>query len=187
MIEKGPQLFRQKEVLNQKEITEKEIEMIEKSPLFYQDKVALALTFLDKKPASWIDVSKRYYQTETKEKENEILDRLKKKKTQVQQILDELGFIYEIEKFRTKEQTTYNSGYNFLVSKSSEDLFRLKKAIKIGDDKNIGQCFGYPKTAIEGFINNNTLDYNELPKEESKRLIKEETSKFFDFRLSKDH
>ena len=170
---------------DEEEKEKREIEMIEKSPLFYQDKMDLALTYLDEKPVSWIDVSERYEQTE--EKEDEILDELESKKDQVQQMLDKIGFVYEMKKFKTKERTTYNSGYDFIVSKSSENLFRFKKALEKGDEKEIGLCLGYPKTAVEGFINKNTLDYKDLPKKESKKLIKEKTSKFLEFRLSKDH
>jgi len=189
MIEKFPNLNpKENELIDeQREVTEKEIEMIEKSPLFYQEKVSLALATLGEKPVSWIDVSERYNQTKTKRKENKILNQLEVEKNQVQQILNELGLVYEIKKFKIEEETTFNSGYDFLVSKKQEDLSLFRESIKAKDDKKIGECLGYPETATNGFINNNILDYNELPKEEAEKLINEETSKFLTFRLSKDH
>lgn len=168
-----------------KEKENKETEMIEKLPLDYQSRKDLALAYLDEKPASWIDVSERYKKTE--KNEDEILNKLKLRKDTIQKILDKAGFIYELEEFKTEERTTYNTGYNFIIAKNSENLSRIKKALKEGNEKEKGLLFGYPKTAVEGFINRKVLDYNELPKKESKRLIKEKTSKFLDFRLSKNN
>jgi len=169
----------------QEEKEKREIEMIEKSPLFYQEKKDLVLSYLNEKPASWIDVSERYKQTE--KNEDEILNQLELKRDEIRKILDKTGFVYEVEKFKIKERTMYNAGYNFIIARNSEDLSRLKRGLKRGDTKEIGLSIGYPETAVEAFINKKVLDYNKLPKEESKRLIKEKTSKFLDFRLSKNN
>lgn len=188
-----PKIGIEKEEINEtggddKEKEQKEIEMIEKSPLFWQEKMALALAYLNEKPASWIEVSERYEQAEIEKKEGKILNQLEIEKDQVQQILDKIGLAYEMKKFKTKERTTYNSGYNFLVSKNPENLFQLKKALEGGDEKEIGLAFGCPETAVEGLASKNALyDYKKLPEKEQKRLIKEKTSKFFLFRLSKDY
>ena len=180
----NPEKFTQK-IETKEEKEKREIEMIEKSPLFYRAKKDLALTYLNEKPISYIDVSERYKQTE--KNEDEILNQLEIEKDQVQQILDKIGFVYEIKKFKIKDRTTYDAGYDFIISRNLESLSRLKRSLKEGDEKGIGLALGYPKTAVEAFINKKVLDYNELPKEESKRLIKEKTSKFLGFRLSKDN
>jgi len=169
----------------------KEIRLIEKSPLDYQDKKDLLLAYFEEKPASWLGVDARFYKKEGEKKKAEILRELAERKEKVQELLEKLGFIYEKRDFEEEEQKTYDIGCHFLVSKNSENLFRLKKALEEKSDKEIGLSLGYPETAIEGFLNKEMLDYEKLREslsnKELKELQKEGVFKFLTFHPSKDH
>lgn len=175
----------------------KEIELIENAPLYHQDKMNLALVYLDEKPAAWIETPlshKAFSQAKREKEESEALNRLAKEKGKVAKLLDQLNLIRDkggIIKAETED--TYIISCNFVVGKDPENFSRLQKAIEKGDDKEIGLALGYPKTAVEGYISENLLDYKELrkslPKEELKELQAEGIFKFInpEFHPSKDH
>lgn len=185
-----PEIKTEEFLEDKREKEKREVEMIEKSPLEYQDKMELALLYLGEKPAIWIDTPtshRVFYKSEKKREEIKIFNKLSAEKENLEQVLKDLKLVYEFQKNEIDDEKTYGIEYSFLVAKNSENLSRLKDAIQIEDGKETGLILGYPKTAVEAFDSNNTLDYKKLPKEEIEKLIEEGTSKFLDFHLSKDH
>lgn len=164
------------------------MELIEKSPLESWGKRDLILVVLDEKPAAWLSLEHRFYKEEALEEKPKILERLSKEKIATKKVLDKLGLVYEDEAFEEEEQKTYNIGYHFSISKDPEKLARLTKA---RDDREIGLSLGYPRTAVDAYVNGTLLDYEELrkslPQERLQALQKEGVFKFLDFHPSKDH
>ncbi len=170
----------------EKAISEKEkIELIENLPLDCQNKMELMLLYLGEQPVAWVEVCSRVYKNE--EKDEVLNQQLGFLKEQIVGALEKIGFVYQIEEFKIKEEKKYNLGYDFLVSKNPKNLSRLLEVSKKKDYKEIGLAYGYPESACEAFVNETCIEYKEIPKEEKEKLIKEGTFKFVTFRLSQSH
>jgi len=183
-FEKSPEIKLEKTRVEQLE--RKEIKSIEKLPLNCQDRIDTILLYLKEKPAAFVEASRRIYKGKD-EKEIQAVNQLTQEKHQIQETLEKLKFAYQAKEFKKEEERTRNLGHYFFIGRDSEKLGRLLEAMENKDDKEIGLALGYPESACEAFVNKATIDYSELPKEERKKIFKEGTLKFIDFRLSRDH
>lgn len=186
-FESIPQQEKNEQITEQRE----KIELIEKLPLSSWtswDKKVLLLVLLGEKPAACPCLEQRFYKREAVKERPKIAERLAKEKEETKEILDKLGLPHKEKAFEYEEEKMYNIGYHFYVGKDSEKLARLMEA---RDDREIGLSLGYPESAVDAYVNETSLDYEELIKslssEELQALQKEGVFKFLDFRPSRDH
>ncbi len=154
------------------EISPEFLKKVEKSKLVIDDKINFLLTKAGFKPASEIKlIIKSWYEGEFTEhmSEEEIKEAL--------EIIEKSGLFYQIEerkiiekKYWTKKEPEIEKSYkreqmNILVSRSKKELDFLADALKSKDNELLGKAFGFPKTAIEAFIDKREkIDVAILPK-----------------------
>ncbi|MDD4803829.1 MAG: hypothetical protein PHN69_01520 [Candidatus Pacebacteria bacterium] len=145
------------------------IEQLEKfSTISPQGKFLILVTYLGLKPVSefqthFINIS------ENEEKYRKV----------VEEMLDGLNLYHSYATEWDIEGNPFIS-FHFLISKEQNLLDNLKyfELDKQARDKTQGESFGFPKTAVDGYLNNDLLENYES-------LITEEDKKFLFFRLSK--
>ena len=72
---------------------------------------------------------------------------------------------------------------DFAVARDADALERLVGAYAAWDEHELGLAFGYPETAVQGYVEGRRKDHEELPI--TVRLS--ESYQFLGFRLSQDH
>jgi hypothetical protein len=184
-LEKSP-----KEV--QKEVSlesERGIEGIEKSRILETDqKLDLASFILLKEKK--VVYPGNHKIIESKEEEKKIKEKFSKEIEEIKKFFELLGFSYSIvNDLKTEENIV---GFNMVASKTKEDLEEFIKAREKGEDKVMGLLLGYPKTAVESYGTEESLNFEKffaqkLSEEEQKKLEEEEVLKFLYFQPSKKH
>lgn len=137
------------------------------------DRAAVALTFEGIKPVSEIDMWKEFAVSEQEFEDS---------KKRLLADLSLIGIFYK------KEDPEYDSCESYLIAKRKEDLDKVSQ-LSTEDLKKyyfeIGKLFGYPQTAIEAFVAEDTLSFDEIEKMSSEdRLI---LRHFINLALSKKH
>lgn len=165
----------------------KGIEVIENSKIGEIDKAELLLVFLGEKDGYWHPVVDTFPTNDLKKRE-ETRNRIDKVKKEFLEILKNMQVYYHLEEFETEtEEGKVKMGFNFFVSSDRERMENLKEAHKNQNSLEIGLALGYPKTAVEGYLEDDIFDTEEyltsLSKEEREKM--EEQLKFRFFALSK--
>jgi hypothetical protein len=166
------------------------IHLIEKlSFVSVEDKVNILLTFVGIKPVSeikWLTIQEREKDPQYKEQNEKEIEILK-------DIFTNLSLTMEYKNYPLDKDFTRHS---FNISNNAYTLDRYKDLEKIADkapsddqshQREYAIAFGYPQTAMEGFINDKLMPIEDLPLE----VKATEEGKFMavlePFRLSKSH
>lgn len=172
-----------------------QIELIEDLPLQISDKFAVLMTFLGKKPASLISIHSYYYREGDSKKYinssqlaliNQTLDRLN--------LCFSFGTIQEIPSGGDSRQRLCQSQVIYLAqTKDILDTTVSAHTKQPIDHYNLGILLGYPATAVQAFLDQTTINpdditdprYYHLAKIASRRFSKayysEELEDFFDW------
>lgn len=175
-------------VVNKEEL--KHIKIVENSNLSIHDKKELLLVYLGEKPALWFPAEDDFSENNTEEKED-VLKRISKMRANIKNTVEKLvGIFYEIEDFEIrKEDGRIKKGFNFIAGHDQKKLNNLKKSFDNPSSRTRGIALGYPKSSVEGYLNDEIFEFEEylgqLKEDEKKEL--EETLKFAGFSLSKDN
>ncbi len=140
-----------------------------------QDKASIVLVSQELKPAALVEM---HYQENTpgysKEEFGQNIDHFK-------QTLQELRLSFQ-NKAISVDSNSYESFYIGCTQEAIERLINATELVDIREkDRAMGKSLGIPDTAIEAFINNQTVKLSELPEEAAKEF------RFTNFLPSKDH
>ena len=166
---------------------EQEIKEIEGSSLEVDKKLDLVLVSLGEKDVAWLG-SHQIVREGCSRKE--VLDTLKSEKENIDSLLDVLDIPHQT----TKEVNPGEDipGFGIAAGKDPEKLREFVEADQAGDDKTMGYLLGYPKTAVEAYDTDKSMNFQvffekELSRDEREALLAEGVTRFLGFQPSKKH
>lgn len=168
---------------------QEKIEAIEKSSILNSDKKLdlASFTLLEQRKIAYIGDHKII---ESEKEEKKLKEEFSKELEELKKVFDTLGVPYEMAKDLKIEDGII--GFNIVAGKAKEDLDKFLEAEKSEDDKTMGLLLGFPKTAVEAYNSEESLNFEkffseEMGKKEQKKLEDEGVLKFLSFQPSKKH
>lgn len=73
---------------------------------------------------------------------------------------------------------------DLFIARDIDTSKELAGAVKNHDDAKLGELFGFPKSAVEAYLSNNLIPFNDIP--EQTRLVSAKEMKFLNHMLSTD-
>lgn len=189
------------EVEKEKEFTKEQIETIEDLSIEPFEKVELILVRKRFKMTTDIELTGDVWKIQ--EENPKQVDKVKLKK--VEESLKEAGYVYKSndpeieeiisikegvpeEEIRPEHESIEEKREKIIitVAEDQKDLDKYLEIIKSGSDEDMGEVYGFPKSAIEAYLkredNNGLIGRKDLPEE----IRKQEWSLFASFMMSKD-
>lgn len=175
------------EVMEKRE-SEAIIQLEEFPDLWTPKKIELLLVVGDFKKATEIEFeSEEWYDDGENRKVNE------KAVQEFEELNKKLGLIFEKQTIVTKSNRAYSEDEyqyvrniertTYLVAKTKDDIEKLRRADAGEDSSLYGEVYGFPKTSIDAFNNDEIAGINDIPE----NIRKSEAYIFTTFMLSKNN